>query len=128
MQEFLFSFPLQGVTKAIPKKCLTTNYFVYTKLYGTGESWNPSGYHRTKNKQSHKAKPTKGNSRIRGNIDKTEGKKAYFTPHSYLLCPYFLRSTSDPIRPCFVGLVSDLSRRRVGGGTKEVKVMYENVS
>ena len=49
-------------------------------------------------------------------LTKQKVKKAYFTPHSYLLCPYFLRSTSDPIRPCFVGLVSDLSRRRVGGG------------
>ena len=39
-----------------------------------------------------------------------------FTLSSAVSCPYFLRSTSDPIRPWIIGLVSDLYRRRVGGG------------
>ena len=44
--------------------------------------------------------------------------KGYYPPISFQTCPYFLRSTSDPIRPWIIGLVSDLYRRRVGGGTE----------
>ena len=49
------------------------------------------------------------------NIYKNIYLEGYSLPIFSQTCPYFLRSTSDPIRRRIIGLVSDLYRRRVGG-------------
>ena len=61
------------------------------------------------------------------NIYKIVHFKGYYPPISYQTCPYFLRSTSDPIRRRIIGLVSDLYRRRVGGGTELDYVYCGNI-
>ena len=61
------------------------------------------------------------------NIYKIVHFKGYYPPISFWTCPYFLRSTSDPIRRWIIGLVSDLYRRRVGGGTELDYVYCGNI-
>ena len=61
------------------------------------------------------------------NIYKIVHFKGYCPPIPFQTCPYFLRSTSDPIRPWIIGLVSDLYRRRVGGGTELGYVYCGNI-
>ena len=61
------------------------------------------------------------------NIYKIVHFKGYYPPISFWTCPYFLRSTSDPIRRWIIGLVSDLYRRRVGGGTESGYVCCGNI-